>query len=152
MWIIIILMIHALVQCNLKAIMRSVTFSSNHQRAWGATCHFVSPEPVGKRNMNKIWINHRRRLILTRRSGRVNVLINAVTLSAKQEVRNRLCKNITLHAPAQIFLPVKLILPYAAFSKKCHSQCINRSADSHTCVHTQTQASSFATGCCFPAV
>lgn len=51
-------MTHAHTECNLKAIMRSVTFLIQSSPSVGAVCHAVSPEPVAKGNINKMLINH----------------------------------------------------------------------------------------------
>lgn len=58
MWIIITLMTHAHTECNLKAIMGSVTFLIQSSPRVGAVCHAVSPEPANG-NINKMLINHR---------------------------------------------------------------------------------------------
>lgn len=49
MWIIITLMTCAHMECNLKAIMRSVTFLIQSSARVFARCHAVSPEPVAKK-------------------------------------------------------------------------------------------------------
>lgn len=58
MWIIITLMTHAHMECNLKAIMGSVTFLIQSSPRVGAVCRTVSPEPANG-NINKMLINQR---------------------------------------------------------------------------------------------
>lgn len=57
MWIMIILMAHAHMECNLKAIMGSVTFLIQSSPRVGAVYRAVSPEPANG-NINKMLINH----------------------------------------------------------------------------------------------
>ena len=57
MWIIITLMTHAHMECNLKAIMGSVTFLIQSSPRVGTVCHSASPEPANG-NINKMLINH----------------------------------------------------------------------------------------------
>lgn len=45
-------------ECNLKTIMRSVTFLIQSSPRVGTACHAASPEPVAKGNINKMLINH----------------------------------------------------------------------------------------------
>lgn len=46
-------------ECNLKAIMRSVTFLIQSSPRVGAVCRTVSPEPANGSNINKMLINQR---------------------------------------------------------------------------------------------
>lgn len=46
-------------ECNLKAIMRSVTFLIQSSPRVDTVCHGVSPERVANGNINKMLINHR---------------------------------------------------------------------------------------------
>ncbi len=87
MWIIITLMTHAHMECNLKAIMGSVTFLIQSSPGVDTVCHAVSPEPVNG-NINIMLINHREGTGLTGRSGRVNILIEASTFWMRRFWRN----------------------------------------------------------------
>lgn len=165
MWIIITLMTHAHMECNLKAIMGSLTFSIQSSPRVGVECHAVSPETVANGNINKMLINHREGTKLTGRSGRVNILIEGLVFWRRQEFVRRFGRNITLRMSAvclQTDFPTSLteytLCCIFHMCEKHSAVYINSNTDAHTQVHTHMHAeaqafpSSFATGCCFPAV